>query len=89
MGYNVPRDVVNNEEPDVPARKVKVSELLPEEALYLIERGSMLCYTHLPEDVVSGGDELNGAPMTVQQAFALMIGREELSLEKYQVRNSS
>lgn len=87
MGHNVPREVVNNEEPDSPPRKVKVSELLPEEALYLVERGSMLCYTHLPEDIVSGGDELDGAPMTVQQAYAVMIGREDLSLEKYQVRN--
>jgi len=30
-------------------------------------------------------DDVEGAPMTVQQAFAEMIGKEDLTLEKYQV----
>ena len=63
-------------------------ELLPEEALFLIERGSMFCYTHLPGDTISGGSELDGVPMTVQQAYSSMIGREGLTLEKYQVSSA-
>lgn len=61
-------------------------ELLPEEALYLIERGSMFCWK--PEQSFAkssfGLEEMEGVPMTVQQAFAEMIGTEDLTLEKYQ-----
>ncbi|KAI6103292.1 tRNA-splicing endonuclease subunit sen54 N-term-domain-containing protein [Pisolithus croceorrhizus] len=65
-------------------------ELLPEEAIYLIERGALFCYKSIP----SNSSQLNlanveerspGAPMTVQQAYAEMIGREDMSLERYQV----
>lgn len=85
MGYNVPRDVLSAQDPDKPIKREKVPELLPEEALHLIERGSMLCYTHLPDNIASGGDELDGAPITVQQAYSMMIGQEGLTLERYQV----
>ena len=72
-------------------------ELLPEEALYLIERGSMLCYKSFddasdspsvaePDEVTSGPP---GVPMTVQQAYAEMIGFEGLTLERYQVQKYS
>ena len=58
-------------------------ELLPEEALYLVERGAMFCWktseAEMPED-------MEGEPMTVQQAFAEMIGTQDLTLERYQVR---
>lgn len=88
IGHSVPRDVPNYQDTDAHAQKQRVLELLPEEALFLIERGSMFCYTHLPEDIISGGGELDGAPMTVQQAYSSMIGREGLTLEKYQVSSA-
>ena len=31
-------------------------------------------------------DDMEGSPMSVQQAYAEMIGREDLTLERYQVR---
>lgn len=58
----------------------KVLEFLPEEALYLVERGSMFCWSQIDDAL---GDE--GTPMTVQQAYAEMIGKENLTLERYQV----
>lgn len=61
-------------------------ELLPEEALYLIERGSMFCWKqegNIP--IGPNREEFEGTPMTVQNAYAEMIGREDLTLEKYQV----
>lgn len=65
----------------------KRMELLPEEALYLIERGSLFCWkaTNLDVTGVEGLEEVLGSPMSVQQAFSEMIGTEELTLEKYQV----
>jgi len=33
-------------------------------------------------------DDMEGSPMSVQQAYAEMIGREDLNLERYQVRFS-
>jgi tRNA-splicing endonuclease subunit Sen54 len=48
-------------------------ELLPEEALYLLDRGTVECWTE------------QGVPMSVQQGFAEMIGTEDLTLERYQV----
>lgn len=59
-------------------------ELLPEEAIYLIERGSLFCWKDIEIDLADLGD-VEGAPMSVQQAFAEMIGKEDLTLEKYQV----
>lgn len=94
MGYSVSRmvqhDNTTNESWGPSSKLPKRLELLPEEALYLVERGALLCYKS-----VSGGTSLvdpsnyetqsPGAPMSVQQAFAEMIGREELTLERYQV----
>lgn len=62
-------------------------ELLPEEALYLTERGSLFCWKATTLDL-SGVDDLEGVlgpPMSVQQAFSEMIGTEDLTLERYQV----
>lgn len=59
-------------------------ELLPEEALYLIERGALFCWKDIQADL-TGLDDVEGAPMSVQQAFAEIIGKEDLTLEKYQV----
>jgi tRNA-splicing endonuclease subunit Sen54 len=63
-------------------------ELLPEEALYLVERGTLFCTkeSNILKLNVPGMEDVEGAPMSVQQAFAEMIGAERLSLEKYQVR---
>ncbi|KAF7980720.1 hypothetical protein HWV62_37195 [Athelia sp. TMB] len=62
-------------------------ELLPEEALYLVERGTLFCTKESRGLTlnVPGMDDIEGVPMSVQQAFAEMIGSEGLTLEKYQV----
>lgn len=65
-------------------RMLKRLELLPEEALYLVERGSMFCWKEEEAEVLKP-EGVDGTPMTVQQAYAEMIGREGLTLEKYQV----
>lgn len=94
MGYSISRTAQcgnTDKESKGPLSKLrKRLELLPEEALYLVERGALFCYKS-----VSGGASLvvpsnyetqsPGAPMSVQQAFTEMIGREELTLERYQV----
>ncbi|KAG1863972.1 tRNA-splicing endonuclease subunit sen54 N-term-domain-containing protein [Suillus tomentosus] len=66
------------------AKLQKRLELLPEEALYLIERGALFCWKDIQADL-TGLDDIEGAPMSVQQAFAEIIGKEDLTLEKYQV----
>jgi tRNA-splicing endonuclease subunit Sen54 len=62
-------------------------ELLPEEALFLIDRGALLCWEE--SDIFIPGthglEDIRGSPMTVQQAFTDMIGKEGLTLEQYQV----
>ncbi|KAI5997002.1 tRNA-splicing endonuclease subunit sen54 N-term-domain-containing protein [Pisolithus albus] len=65
-------------------------ELLPEEAVYLIERGALFCYKSIPGNPsrinLENVEETSpGAPMTIQQAYAEMIGHEDMSLECYQV----
>lgn len=69
------------------SKRNKRLELLPEETLYLVERGAMLCWkaSDLVLTDVPGLDDVEGVPMTVQQAYAEMIGTEDLTLEKYQV----
>lgn len=69
---------VSRDPPPAPKRL----ELLPEEALYLIERGSMFCWKHSPSPT---GGELPGTPMSVQQAYAEMIGQADTTLDHYQV----
>ena len=51
--------------------------LLPEEALYLVERGSM--------DLRWARNELDGVPISLQAAYALLLGNRELTLERYVV----
>jgi hypothetical protein len=68
-------------------------ELLPEEALYLMEKGALFCWKATSrDDDVDDEDEgiewdsaSQGAPMSVQQAYAEMIGKQDLTLERYQV----
>ncbi|THH20607.1 hypothetical protein EW146_g806 [Bondarzewia mesenterica] len=74
-------------------------ELLPEEALYLVEKGALFCSKETSgslvmhegrtedggEDGDEDGDGMQGVPMSVQQAFAEIIGCEGLTLERYQV----
>ena len=81
MGHSVARGSFQVDQ----LAKEKVSkrlELLPEEALYLIERGTMFCWKATDRSIP---DDMEGEPMSVQQAFAEMIGKEELTMEKYQV----
>ena len=51
-------------------------ELLPEEALYLIERSTIECWTSEMKDAV---------PMSLQHAWSVMINAGVLSAERYQV----
>ncbi|KAH9480353.1 putative tRNA-splicing endonuclease subunit sen54 [Psilocybe cubensis] len=84
MGHSAPRSVLGE---DGTAKIQKRLELLPEEAIYLIERGSLFCWKDIDLDmgIIPGMTEINGSPMSVQQAFSEMIGREDLTLEKFQV----
>lgn len=85
MGHSVARPTENVEG----TKKIqKRLELLPEEALYLVERGAMYCWkpTVLPLHHTPHLDDMEGVPMTVQEAFAEMIGSADLTFEKYQVR---
>lgn len=63
-------------------------ELLPEEAIYLIERGALFCWKEMDSSLgqVPGLDEVYGSPMSVQQAYSEMLGTEDMTLEKFQVR---
>lgn len=59
--------------------------LLPEEVLYLVERGTL--DVHWPSE---NGDEETGVPMSLQGAYAMFIGNErarggKLSFERYSV----
>ena len=87
MGHSAPRPVEYNGVQKVQKRL----ELLPEEAIYLIERGCLFCWKQIDLDVgqVPGLNDVNGSPMSVQQAYAEMIGREGLTLEKFQVRDEN
>ncbi|KAF9512910.1 hypothetical protein BS47DRAFT_1297083, partial [Hydnum rufescens UP504] len=87
MGHSMRRLVsyLPSEKP----RVISFLELLPEEALYLVERGSLMCYKSEtgdegPQTTFSPDSGGHAAPMTVQQAFSEMIGREDLTLERYE-----
>ncbi len=54
--------------------------LLPEEALYLIERGTM--------DLRWRNEELEGIPLSLQAAYAHLMGCQGLTLERYTVYTS-
>ena len=83
MGHSAPR-------PSKLTTKVqKRLELLPEEALYLVEKGALFCWkaSHdSPDEDADWDSASQGAPMSVQQAFAEMIGTQELSLDRYHVK---
>ncbi|KAH7923348.1 hypothetical protein BV22DRAFT_1015612 [Leucogyrophana mollusca] len=81
MGHSAARPLSVD---DVQLKLHKRLELLPEEALYLVERGGMFCWKQTRAEI-SAMEDVEGAPMTVQQAFTEMIGKEDLTLEKYQV----
>ncbi|KAF9777543.1 tRNA-splicing endonuclease subunit sen54 N-term-domain-containing protein [Thelephora terrestris] len=93
MGHSVPRPTSasgTNQHDAPPERVHKRLELLPEEALYLVERGAMFCWkehdlftTNAQQGLFP--DDMEGVPMSVQQAYAEMIGKEDLTLERYQV----
>ncbi|KAJ7647081.1 tRNA-splicing endonuclease subunit sen54 N-term-domain-containing protein [Roridomyces roridus] len=84
IGHSAPRRVDTE---DGSEKLEKRMEILPEETLYLIERGSLFCWkaTDLDLSGAEGLEEVLGSPMTVQQAFSEMIGTQDLTLEKYQV----
>ncbi|KDR82508.1 hypothetical protein GALMADRAFT_237839 [Galerina marginata CBS 339.88] len=84
MGHSTPRPVLGD---DGTTKIQKRLELLPEEAIYLIERGSLFCWKQIDLDIgnLPGLDDVGGSPMTVQQAFSEMTGKEDLTLEKFQV----
>ena len=77
------------------------TELLPEEALYLLERGSLQIWLGRPaettHEVAAGFGEwceeelgVKGAiEMSVMEAFATFIGKDGLSWERYQVSELS
>jgi tRNA-splicing endonuclease subunit Sen54 len=85
MGHSVPRPVVGE---DGVQKAQKRLELLPEETLYLVERGSLFCWKDCGLDLahVPGLDHIPGPPMTVQQAYSELTGVEDLTLERFQVR---
>lgn len=85
MGHSAPHSVSKAGEGTKIYKRI---ELLPEEALYLVERGTLFCTKESDElkSNIPGMDDVEGSPMSVQQAFAEMIGSEGLTLEKYQVR---
>ncbi|KAH9179146.1 tRNA-splicing endonuclease subunit sen54 N-term-domain-containing protein [Lactarius sanguifluus] len=66
MGHSVQRPS------KVATKTQKRLELLPEEALYLVEKGALFCWK-----------ATRGAPMSVQQAYAEMIGTQDLTLDRY------
>ncbi|KAJ5956343.1 hypothetical protein N7501_010622 [Penicillium viridicatum] len=60
--------------------------LLPEEALYLIERGSLDIRWPSPSgSVADPGEEDLSVPMSLQAAYACFMGRGGLTLERYSV----
>ena len=92
MGHSVARPTGNHADSELgqneSIKSPKRLELLPEEAMYLIERGALFCYksmTNCHSDVANIEETSPGAPMAVQQAYTEMIGREDMTLERYQV----
>ena len=79
VGHSAPRYIPDEKGVE---KLQKRTELLPEESIYLIERGAMFCWKESDLQV----EGLEWVPMTVQQAYSEMIGTEGLDLEKFQVR---
>lgn len=96
MGHSVsrPSGDSGDTEPELEfpknSKAQKRLELLPEESIYLIERGALFCYKSIQDNsshlnLANIEETSPGAPMTVQQAYTEMIGREDMTLERYQV----
>lgn len=74
------RRIVNGEK--MPA----TLELLPEETVYLIERGALDCrWTRTPGQVPSTEDHANCIPLSVAQAYAMVLGQDRITPERYQI----
>lgn len=84
MGHSAPRPTLDE---NGVTKIQKRPELLPEEAIYLIERGALFCWKECDVNVstLQGFEGIAGAPMSVQQAYAEMLGKENMTLEKFQV----
>jgi tRNA-splicing endonuclease subunit Sen54 len=97
MGHSAQRPSWSPASPSHAGKPRKRLELLPEETLYLMEKGALFCWKASREDSDAPGEDetedkdvewdsaSQGAPMSVQQAYAEMIGREALTLDRYQV----
>ena len=93
MGHSVQRPASSSSPSTASGRKTlkKRLELLPEETLYLAEKGALFCWKAAScddgpdEDVVDWDSSSQGAPMSVQQAYTEMIGTQDLTLDRYQV----
>lgn len=59
--------------------------LLPEEALYLLERGSLDIRWPADPSEEERGEVEGGIPMSLQGAYSCFIGREGLTMERYTV----
>ena len=94
MGHSVQR-LASSPSPSTASGKSpkKRLELLPEETLYLVEKGALFCWKASRDDgpdesAVDWDSSSQGAPMSVQQAYAEMIGTQDLTLDRYQVGNA-
>ena len=71
------------------AKAVPTIQLLPEEALFLLERGSLQIWMRPGEGAAEWDDEIWGVPgaveMSVADAFAAFLGKDGLTWERYQV----
>ncbi|KAG6879458.1 hypothetical protein C0992_002461 [Termitomyces sp. T32_za158] len=82
MGHSAPRPVADENGLEKIQKRL---ELLPEETIYLVERGSLFCWKDSGMDLTKAQIKISGAPMTVQQVYAEMLGVEDLTLERLQV----
>lgn len=84
MGHSVVRSTLDENGLEKVKKRL---ELLPEEAIYLIERGALFCWKKSDAHTahLQGFEGIVGTPMSVQQAYAEMIGKENLTLERFQV----
>lgn len=60
-------------------------ELLPEEALYLVERGVIELWREGETQGEGEDAKVARVPMSVQQAWAELIGHDGLTIERFQV----
>jgi tRNA-splicing endonuclease subunit Sen54 len=91
MGHSAQRPAPSSSPSTTSGRSLKKRlELLPEETLYLVEKGALFCWKAACDDGLGENDvdwdsSSQGAPMSVQQAYAEMIGTQDLTLDRYQV----